>query len=217
MKDKWSNADIRFVRECVGYLGAHRTIGFKTILDKGFARCESPIEKLFLASLATLIEVNTSIPLGKVVELPNGLSAKNGYLIMPQERIGRYRVDFLIQYYGDSLLWNTEQCWQMPDKPFARVVVEPDGKWHQKDAEEVEKGYERDRWLQAQGFKVFHYTGRAVNTAPMKVAMDCLTLLTGKHASDFVCPDIKRARVQEALSCLKSAGIPPWKNQAVLA
>lgn len=194
LKDKWSPEDERFQQDCLNCVGDARVRAYDSEVMRLFKLCDSPIEKVFLLALAALIELNTPLPFGGTIELPNGMNARSGYTIRPQEHIGEYRADFLIEYWGDvAMFGNRPRPWTMPERPLVRVVAEQDGKpYHKNNPDQVEYENARDRQLQAMGYKVFHYTGKAVNSMPMQCALDCLSLLTGRSAKTFTCPDIRR-------------------------
>lgn len=200
LKDKWDEADERFRLSCLNCVGDARVRAYDSEVMRLFERCDSPIEKVFLLALAALIEVNSPISFGRPIELPNGMNVRSGYVIRPQEHIGDYRADFLIEYWGDvALFGNRPRPWTMPERPLVRVVAEQDGKdWHNQTPDRVDYENARDRQLQAMGYKVFHYTGRVVNNRPMQCALDCLSLLTGRPAKTFICPDIRRTYQAQA-------------------
>jgi len=69
--------------------------------------------------------------------------------IIPQCSIGPYRADFLILF-------------EMNDAK-GRVIIECDGhKWHTSSKYQVAYDRKRDRWFQANGFKVFRFTGHEI-------------------------------------------------------
>ncbi len=200
VKYKWNDADEAFVTGCSGFTGDCMAAEFRKVMDGHFVLCGSPAEKLFLAAFVALVDANSSIPCGRVIELPQGLSASNGCKIHVQEWMSpKDRVDFHIRYFGDVLLWNTSQYWQEPDKPMVDVVVEIDGKDHQ-SAAKIEEDNKRDRYLQSRGCEIFRSTAKAVNADPMKVALECLCFITGKEASAFICPDIRRVWKPESVA-----------------
>ncbi|MGG1598507.1 endonuclease domain-containing protein [Cohnella massiliensis] len=87
--------------------------------------------------------------------------------IMPQERIERYRVDFLIRYeplHASGLIKN--------------LVIECDGhEWHEKTKEQAQKDKERDRALTKLGYTVLRYTGSEIVDDPWKIYRDIEELL----------------------------------------
>lgn len=100
--------------------------------------CESPIEQLmslFLHHFKELYERNYHIS------------------IIPQKKIGKYRVDFLVNAYTR----------EEEPKLIKQVVVECDGhSFHEKTKEQARHDKERDRYLQAQGYTVLRYTGSEI-------------------------------------------------------
>lgn len=87
-----------------------------------------------------------------------------GIHVIPQFKIGKYRVDFLILYTDGP----------QPN----HIVVELDGHaFHDKD--KAQRAYEkgRDRHLVAAGYRVLHYTGSEVVADPHKVAYESLDII----------------------------------------
>lgn len=94
------------------------------------AKCESPIELLFLARA-----------LRYMLDDPY-------YLIHPQQQIGPYRVDFLLEFRPPVL----------PEP--VRVVVECDGHdFHERTKQQASRDKKRDRYLQAHGYVVMRFSG----------------------------------------------------------
>lgn len=82
---------------------------------------------------------------------------ESGIEVFPQEKIGKYRVDFLIR--GDSV----------------QTVIECDGHdFHERTKEQAQKDKERDRTLQAAGFRVFRFTGSEIWKTDGKCVTDSL-------------------------------------------
>ena len=77
--------------------------------------------------------------------------------IIPQYKMGRYKVDFLMK--GDK------------DK----LVVECDSqKWHETSEEHRRYKKERDRFIQASGYKIFRYTGKEIMDRAPLIAVEIL-------------------------------------------
>lgn len=77
--------------------------------------------------------------------------------IIPQYKMGRYKVDFLMK--GDK------------DK----LVVECDSqKWHETSEEHRRYEKERDRFIQASGYKIFRYTGKEIMDRAPLIAVEIL-------------------------------------------
>lgn len=151
---------------------------------------ESPIEKVFYTALNTLLEMNDlsfrEFFLSRYVRIRTGIQC------LPQYHIGKFRVDFALWSFGSSQLLIERQPFQViSEKPEKQLVVELDGHaFHDKDA--TQRSYEkrRDRFLQKQGYEVFHYTGADVCAAPFRVALECLAYLTGAPENCIECPEL---------------------------
>ena len=122
----------------------------------------SPIEQLFYIAFKAIRET---------ADINWEAACKHGagweVDIEPQWSVGTYRADFKMQ------LVNYEIC-ETKDE----VLIELDGhKFHDKD--ETQRRYEkkRDRYLQSQGYRVLHFTGKEVTDDPYRVAQEAIALL----------------------------------------
>jgi len=135
---------------------------------------ESPIEQLLYCALKTLMEINDEADSDPTES--DGKTYILGLGIWPQEKIGKYRVDFLVTKHR---IKNREQ----DDKS---VIVECDSQeWHERS--ESERRYEkrRDRYLQSKGYTVFHYTGKEIMEKPFQVAKEILEFVC-EHEIDLM-------------------------------
>jgi len=99
------------------------------------AKCESPLEYAFMAWWEALALVNDC----------RYISLRPQFAIVTSQR-KEYRVDFLIVIEGGP-----------------RVAVELDGHaFHERTKEQVKLRDSRDRDLQADGWKVFHFSGSEI-------------------------------------------------------
>lgn len=116
-------------------------------------KCESPIEELLLAAL--YIENSDGIVR---LEFMSGRPKEQAFFdqaafVYQQAEIGSYRVDFLIH---DATL------------PFSLgkprwIVVECDGHdFHEKTKKQARRDKQRDRFLQARGYRVLRFTGSEI-------------------------------------------------------
>lgn len=127
---------------------------FLDCLNKGM---QTPIEDLFwiacrMHCLATPTGFNSGLHCVSVV---------------PQARIGAYRVDFLLQQHLIA-----------PDELYGPVVVELDGHdFHDKNKHQRAYEKARDRFLVSNRYRVLHFTGSEVVADPYKVAFEALLLL----------------------------------------
>ena len=120
-------------------------------------KIESPIEQLFCSALVLLIKTNY---------------LKKNIIILPQENIGIFRVDFLLIKTGSDS---------------KSLVVELDGhKFHDKNEEQRRYEKQRDRFLQHMNLPVFHYTGAEIVHEPINAALECLSYLTGEDKEDLL-------------------------------
>ena len=72
--------------------------------------------------------------------------AYGGYVeTLPQVQVGRYRVDFMVRFFDE------------------KFIVECDGHdFHERTKQQAQHDKQRDRFLQAEGFKVFRFTGSEI-------------------------------------------------------
>lgn len=135
-------------------------------------RCESPIEKIFVAqflcpSLSAEYDSRADVllpPSGSIehVECP----PIAGFYIWPQIKIGSYRVDFVC---GCSEMGRYSYC-----------IVECDGHdWHERTKEQAARDKARDRYLASRGFAVLRFTGSEVFADPRSVVNEVFQLLLG--------------------------------------
>lgn len=143
----------------------------------GAAKCESPIERIFLAQFLcpkfsaeydsradVLIPPSGSIEHVSCPPIP-------GFFIWPQIKIGSYRVDFVC---GCSEMGRYSYC-----------IVECDGHdWHERTKEQAARDKSRDRYLASQGFVVLRFTGSEIFNDPWGVASEVYNILLGHSARD---------------------------------
>jgi very-short-patch-repair endonuclease len=113
----------------------------------------SPIEQILYFAFETLKEINRC----SIEDID----------IVPQVKIGGYRVDFFVKGKG--------------------VIIECDSQeFH--DRTEKERRYEkvRDRFFQSNGYKVFHFTGKEIKDTPFEVAAEILSFLTKTKKEDLL-------------------------------
>lgn len=138
---------------------------YTSMLEDGLS---SPIEDLFFIAfnLQCAAEYHEVNPL--TVPGANGKPIEgDGVFIKAQQKIGKYRVDFLIYQNGIA-----------PNDICTPVIVELDGhNFHDKD--KYQRAYEksRDRFLVKHGYKVLHFTGSEVVADPHKVAFESISVL----------------------------------------
>lgn len=81
---------------------------------------------------------------------------------IPQEKIGRYRVDFVVEAsFSDD-----------------KVIIECDGHdYHEKTKEQAKHDKERDRYLTSLGYKILRYTGSEIYNDFIKIEKELSILL----------------------------------------
>jgi very-short-patch-repair endonuclease len=110
--------------------------GIPLIMSGMEYKSKSPIENIAALAIWTLNEEYGS---------------KN-IVVVRQQKIGRYTVDFEITH--KPFFFKKE------DEPMLKIVIECDGhEWHEKTKEQVSRDKERDRELQKLGYVVLRYSG----------------------------------------------------------
>lgn len=90
----------------------------------------------------------------------------HGIFILPQHKIGKYKVDFLLSQNG------------IGPKELSPVIIELDGhEFHDKDKKQRAYEKARDRFFVSSGYKVLHFTGSEVFADPVKVAHEALSMV----------------------------------------
>jgi very-short-patch-repair endonuclease len=113
-------------------------------------RCENPVEEMLLSAFQ-IIDLDLHYSFWPLVE--------------PQFKIGAYRVDFLLHAREDLA---PEHC----------VIVECDGlEFHERNQEQFKYEKQRDRWLNQQGYRIFHYAAVEVMDDPLKVAAEVMEIV----------------------------------------
>ena len=123
--------------------------------------CESPIEKLMLASLAFVFHQDWGPALNPhpafVCADPN-----DRLLIEPQKQIGAYRADFAITHRHAVATGMVCEV---------RAVVECDGHaFHEKTPEQAIRDKTRDREMTSEGWMVLRFSGREIVHNPRQCA-----------------------------------------------
>lgn len=109
--------------------------------------CESPIEVLLLAALMFVtVEEDFSCTYG------GPLVDSSTLTLLPQARVGPYRLDFLLTY----------DCGVSPYEPI-HLAVECDGhEFHERTKQQAQRDKQRDRFLQGAGYRVLRFTGAEI-------------------------------------------------------
>ena len=140
-------------------------------------KIDSPIEQILYCALKTLQKTNF-LPNQNPVEYDKKLF-NEGFGITPQVEIGKYRCDFEV-FFGSSVLRNNTQ---MINK---KIFVECDSQeFHERTEQERRYEKARDRYIQSQGFKIFHFTGKEILLNPFKIASEIISELTTQQTQDI--------------------------------
>ena len=149
--------------------------------------CESPIEQLFVAALNTIIDI---YDYEGDSELQGDNYISNGVFVFNQHNYEKYRIDFALLYLENGitpLKWREKPFIQPKADKCRRLAVELDGhEFHEKNVKQRRYEKERDRYLQKEGFKVFHYTGSEIVQDPFKAAIECFAFLTSTKEQELI-------------------------------
>lgn len=136
---------------------------YSDLLEK---ELRSPIEEIFYVAMHVMCAANyTEINPDPIFNESTG-EWRPGYGVgmYSQFKIGKYRVDFLIESTDGP----------QPNQ----VVIELDGHaFHDKDKNQRAYEKARDRFLVANGYRVLHFTGSEVVADPYKVAYEALDII----------------------------------------
>ncbi len=155
-----------------GYAVLDRT---QTHMLMATALTESPIEQAFLYALCVISygqfgSIDYSAADGSRFGDWCSLEWMSHLLIQPQAEVSGCRVDFLVTVHrlGDS----------------ASIAVECDGhEFHERTPRQASKDKARDRKLQAQGIRVFRFTGSDLWRDPIACASEVIELLSSEFFS----------------------------------
>lgn len=134
----------------------------------------SPIEDIFYIAFSyKCFEFEYEInPSPDYCNRSKGIFYPDGIYVYPQHKVGKYRVDFLINH-------------QHRDES-QQIIVELDGhEFHDKNKKQRAYEKARDRYLAQQGYKIFHYTGSEVYSDPYGVAEEVLKEITKYKPTGF--------------------------------
>ena len=178
---------LEFREKCTQIVADDSYSSFWVNTQDGLEECESPIEQIFFLAIETVARINGA---GECYhDFRRDVWIEAGISVQRQMQIGKYRVDFLLSYAGTRIV-NAKVFKMHTEFSERQLVVELDG--HQfHDRNEPQRRYEkhRDRFLQKQGYKVFHYTGSEVVQNPFKVAAECLAYLLDENEKIIRLPD----------------------------
>lgn len=175
MNRRLSHKVAEFINQCANYISNDWK---ENLINECIEYCEttSPIEHLLYCAIWTLAKLNSitmrdTEPM--LLKKDNGEYDEfvRGVDILPQYKIGKYRVDFLIIFY--------EIDWYIPKQIKREIIVECDSQqFHERTEQERRYEKERDRFLIKKGYEVFHYTGKQIMENPLAVASEILSHIT---------------------------------------
>jgi very-short-patch-repair endonuclease len=173
----------KFLRECadkVGRLEAERFID-EDECAMGRGPDVSPLERMVYTAIK-FVQCRDSIPDSEPELDPNGeWRMGEGVTIFTQEHVGKYRVDFIVEYCRCTCKWKPDHTFEFVNE---RVVVECDSQeWHDRTPEQRKYEKQRERFLTLEGHKQLHYTGREIHENPIGVAVEILKSV-GAHVQD---------------------------------
>jgi Protein of unknown function (DUF559) len=155
---------------------------------------DSPIEARFLLALILFgveegwrVEIRESPGRRKYQHVVNyGVGSDSDVLlILPQYKLGEYRVDFLIRYTHSAA--NGLYLGEVSTNSIRRdsqalierqIIVECDGHdYHERTKEQARRDKKRDRRLQAMGFPVYRYTGSEIYQDSIECVREVVRIL----------------------------------------
>lgn len=140
-------------------------------------KLESPIEHMLYIAILALSDL-AYFPYHDVL-VTDSCTHVSGLDVQPQVTIKKYRVDFLVSWYGYP--------GQPSEATRKRVVVECDSQaWHERTEEERRYEKKRDRDLLRLGYQVFRFTGKEIKDNPFRVALEVLNYVTGRTHEDVL-------------------------------
>jgi very-short-patch-repair endonuclease len=154
--------------------------GFSRTFDLLSNRCESPIERVFLAAL--------------IHHLPSGIGAVDfesvwyssasfvlegdsgwepyGIHVYAQAKVGQYRADFLLDIHMRHIARTL-------------IVIECDGHdFHERTKEQAARDKKRDRWMVANGLTVLRFTGSEIYSDASSCARQVKEFIEALHAQE---------------------------------
>jgi very-short-patch-repair endonuclease len=136
------------------------------------SECESPIERVMLASIYAYLRFTTPLPVSfwtNGFDAIDGVQQSDHVMLYTQGRVREYRVDILIvSTFGQEY-----------DARPIKLAVECDGhEFHELTKEQAARDKARNRALQAHGITVLNFTGSEIWKAPFKCGHEvCMHLL----------------------------------------
>jgi len=157
--DKWLEKRSRDVKE-----------EWKNLTNDRLSLCDSPIEKLFLIEweFATIFASDF----------------ENLYLI-PQYKIGNYRVDFIVYYIPPEIPPRKFREYLLNNKKTSLIVELDSYLWHGSDPEQFAEEKERERKLKKEGWHIMRFSGREIYRNVEKCVKEVLEYIMDIENKDF--------------------------------
>lgn len=146
------DAEELFATGLENYANLNRALG-----NEALAKCESPIERLFLAALSTYMRMHPDFQFILSATIPLDLDrACCRVWCVPQAQLGPYRVDFLLIDQRHT--------------PARRSIIECDGHdFHERTKKQAQRDRSRDRWFTTSGMPVLRFTGSEIYSRPFEL------------------------------------------------
>lgn len=179
---------------------------------------ESPLEKAFLLaflakkflsnSFDSFIFINHENPDENLHKLLKRNDYNNIYLLYPQRKISKYRVDFLLGKvsYLPFLAQNINYCFSSPTLQHCvsrleekwdssnpiydlfcieSIAIEIDGYEYHKSSEQFTNDRKKDRDLKLLGYDVFRFAGEEIFKTPSECLEQCFDFLDSEHGKRY--------------------------------
>ena len=135
------------------------------------SRTESPIEELMLVALFLAAHMRGGEVRFSSMDLTPGPGPSQRVDILVQEKVGKYRADFILRTYAIRRDVNGK----IHQSQELNMIVECDGhQFHNATKEQVSRDRERDRHLQDLGYRVYRYPGSDIWSDVLSCAEDCV-------------------------------------------
>lgn len=141
---------------------------------------DSPIEQMFLASMVAIGMVGDTFRHGIVsdracyAKIDGNGNFADGLFVIPQARVDKYRVDFLLVKTTGTKITKT-------------VVVELDGhNFHERTKEQSQHDKARDRHFAAKGWFVLRFTGAEVSAHSERAVLEAFRVALSINAGGSI-------------------------------
>lgn len=143
--------------------------------DNWEAGITSPIERLFMAGVSSILDMETSRYFHfRSLYLWDGRKARTPELDKNLEAYG----SVLLEYQKTELDWRADFVLSVPTYGTKKVIIECDGHaFHAATKEQAAKDRSRDRAAQAAGYTILRFTGSELYRDPLKCVCEALDAL----------------------------------------